>query len=164
MEGRRKAFISAWELPVPAGQKCLPQGSPRPILFSAAALLSHVTHPPANGDAGTLGGRHVSGDAGKLPGDPDLPSANHRFKQRLLPAPHPTLGASPLVSDLDGQRPFIPQQWVFSPPLPLGPFGSLCPQAPPFLQRSPGLQTSSGLALNLSHMTSYQGSFIFCLA
>lgn len=113
MEGRRKAFISAWDLPVPAGQSACLKAAPGPILFSAAALLSHATHPPANGislcGTGTLGGRHASGDAGQLfPETLTCPvqiTGSSRECCRPPPYTGATLGASTLVSDLDGQRP-----------------------------------------------------------
>lgn len=157
MEGRRKAFISAWELPVPAGQSACLKAARGLILFSTAALLSHTTHPPANGislcGTGMLGGRHVYGDAGKLFPETLTCPVQMWFKKRMLLAPGSTLGASTLVSDLDGQRPLRLAQPLHPTAVRVlsttfsGLFNSRCPRAFLFLSHSPGLQISSGLAL-----------------
>lgn len=128
--------------------KRLPKAAHGPILFSAAALLSHAAHPPANGislcGTVTLGGRHVSGVLVTLPGDPGLPSADPGSDRECCRPPALPLEL-PLEPPLwfltwtgkglwDWLSLFIPQQWMSSPPLPLGPSDSLRPRAPPFLQ------------------------------
>lgn len=118
----------------------------------------------------TLGGRHVSGVLVTLPGDPDLPSADPvQAENAAGPTLGATLGASTLVSDLDGQRPLRLAQplhrtaVVSSPPLPLGPSDSPRPRAPLFLQfPRPSDKLRSG-SEPLRHDL-HQGQLYFCLA